>query len=81
MGTDLMPTPEQIGDTVRAACDTNDNIYRSLQTLRKKSSSSPTQLCCSVGIWGYGFLQSGQRTDFMKLFGQPVRREAVTHKH
>lgn len=30
---------------------------------------------------GYGCMQPGQRTDFMKLFGQPVHREAVTHKH
>lgn len=32
-------------------------------------------------FWGYGFLQLGHKSDFIKLFVQPGHREAVTHKH
>lgn len=32
-------------------------------------------------FWGYGFLQLGHKTDFIKLFVQPGHREAVTHKY
>lgn len=32
-------------------------------------------------FWGYGIFQLGQKTDFIKLFGQPGHQEAVTHKY
>lgn len=32
-------------------------------------------------FWGYGFLQLGHKTDFIKLFVQPGHCEAVTHKY
>lgn len=88
--TGLMQTPEQIHfhehteetEVVTPNCDIPEsNTYIRLHIVCKKAAAFKNNSGAGWLFWGSGFLQLGQKTDFIKLFVQPGHREAVTHKY